>query len=88
MASYDGATLKVSELFRMGHSNASVCLWRLHGCVLDFMHLSATDVAQIATSTHFEGCPHLFGHVVHLKLHVCTFACVPLCECVHICVNT
>ena len=48
VASYDGAMLKVTELFIMAHSPANVCLWRLHGCVLHFMHLSAMGVAEIA----------------------------------------
>ena len=51
MASYDGATLRVPELF----SKANVCLWRLHGGVLDFIHLSATGLAEIAESTNLKG---------------------------------
>ena len=39
VVSYDGAKLKVTDLF-------NVCLWRLHGCELNFIHLSET------------GCPH------------------------------
>jgi hypothetical protein len=39
------------------------CLWRLHGCVLNFILLSATDVAEIVivsfeVITHLKGCPH------------------------------
>ena len=34
------------------HSTANVCLWRLHGCVLHFIHLSAMGVAEIAKSTN------------------------------------
>ena len=48
--SYDNATLKVST----NHSTASVCLWRSHGCALNFKHLSATGVAEIAESTHLK----------------------------------
>ena len=44
----------------------NVCLWRLHGCVLDFIYLSATDVAEIAESTHLKGCPHTFVYTVYL----------------------
>ena len=44
----------------------NVCLWRLHGCVLYFIHLSATNVAEIAESTILKGCPHTFGHVVYI----------------------
>ena len=51
-ASHDGATLKVAELFSMTHSTANVCLWRLHGCVLDLKHLSAMGVAEIAKFTN------------------------------------
>ena len=52
MASYDGAMLKVTELFNTAHSSANVCLWRLDGCVLDYIHLSAMGVAEIAESTN------------------------------------
>ena len=52
VVSYDGATLKVTELFSTAHSAANVCVWRLHGCVLDFMHLSAMGVAEIAELTN------------------------------------
>ena len=65
MASYDGATLKVTELFSTGHSTANV--WRLHGCVLDFIHLSATGVAEIAEYTNLMEGPHTFGHVVYIQ---------------------
>jgi hypothetical protein len=65
-AFYDSATLNVTELFSMGHSTANVCLWRLHGCVLNYIHRSATDVAEIAKSTNLKGCPHTYGHVVYL----------------------
>ena len=34
------------------------CIWSLHGCVLDFLHLSATGVAKIAKSTNLKWCPH------------------------------
>ena len=36
------------------------CLWRTHGCVLDFIDPSATGVAEIAESTNTKGCPHTF----------------------------
>jgi len=58
----------------MAHSTGSVCLWRLHGCVLDFIHLSAMGVAEIAESTNYKGCLHTFGHVIYVislgKSHV------------------
>ena len=38
-----------------GQSTVNVCLWRLHGRVLDFIHLSATVVAEIAEPTHLKG---------------------------------
>ena len=44
VASYDGAMLKVTELFSTGRSTANVGR-RLHGCVLDLIHLSAMGVA-------------------------------------------
>uniref|UniRef100_A0A8C7MUQ4 Zgc:85777 n=1 Tax=Oncorhynchus kisutch TaxID=8019 RepID=A0A8C7MUQ4_ONCKI len=57
------ACLGVSEV-RAGsdvasHSTANVCLWRLHGCVLDFIPLSATGVAEVAKSTNFKGWVHI-----------------------------
>jgi hypothetical protein len=60
VASYDGATLKVTELFSKGHSTAKVCLWRLHGGVLGVIRLSATGGAEIAESIDLKGCPHTF----------------------------
>ena len=63
VASYDGGTLKVTGLF----SKANVCLWRLHGCLLDFIHLSATGVAEIAESTHLKGCPYTFVYIVYIS---------------------
>ena len=65
MASYDGATLKVTELFSEAHSTANVWLWRLHGCLLDFIHLSATGVTEIAKSTNLKVCPHTFVYIVY-----------------------
>jgi hypothetical protein len=44
---------------------ATVCLWRLHGCLLDFILLSATGVAETAESTQLKGCQHTFGHLVY-----------------------
>jgi hypothetical protein len=32
--------------------------------VVDFIHLSATGVAEIAESTHLKGCPHTFVYIV------------------------
>ena len=65
VASYDGAMLKVTELFCKGHSTANVGLWRLHGCGLNFIHLSAAGVAEIAKSTNLNGCPHTFVYIVY-----------------------
>ena len=48
-----------------GHSTANVCLWRLHGCVLKFIVLSATGLAEIAESTNLKGCPHSFVYIVY-----------------------
>ena len=36
--------------------------------VLDFIHLSATGVAEIAKCTNLKGCPHNFVHIVYLYL--------------------
>ena len=60
------ATLKFTELLSTSHSTANVCLWRLRGCVLDFINLSATGLAEITKSTHLKGCPHTFVDVVYL----------------------
>jgi hypothetical protein len=46
--------------FSMGYSTANVWLWRLHGCVLDFIHQSAMGVAEIAESTNWTWCAHTF----------------------------
>jgi hypothetical protein len=35
--------------------------------VLDFIHISAAGVAEIAKSTHLKGCPHTFGDVLHVS---------------------
>jgi hypothetical protein len=64
VASYNGAMLKVTELLSKGHSIANVCLWRMHCCVLDFILLSATGVAEMAESMNLKWFPHTFGHVV------------------------
>lgn len=39
VASCDTATFKITELYSMVHSTAIVCLWTMHGYVLDFMRL-------------------------------------------------
>ena len=60
------------EFFSMGHSTANVCLQRLHGCVLDFIHLSAVGVSEKAESTNVKGCPHTFVYLVYIT-----------CACTH-----
>jgi hypothetical protein len=45
----------------------TVCLWRVHGCVLDFIHLSATCVAHIVKYSILKECAHTFG-----KCSVCS----------------
>ena len=60
MASYDGATLKVTELF----SKAIVTF--VYGCVLNFIYPSALGVAEIAKSTHLWGCPYTFVSIVYI----------------------
>ena len=45
---------------------ANVCLWRLHGCVLNCIHLSATGVAEMAESINLKECPHTFVYIVYL----------------------
>jgi hypothetical protein len=66
VSSYDGAMLKVPELF----NKAILLPMFVYGdCVLDFIHLSATGVAEIAKSTHLKGCPHTYVYIVSLTVH-------------------
>jgi hypothetical protein len=59
VASYDGATLKVTELF----SKAILLSVFVYGdCMATF--LSATFVAEIGKSTNLKGCPHTFVYIV------------------------
>ena len=60
--------LKVTELSSVGHSTANVCLWRLHGCVLNFINLSPTGVAEITESTTLKGCPHTFIYSLSFQI--------------------
>ena len=65
MAYYDGAMLKVTELF----SKAILVLMFVYGdcmTVLDFIHLSATGVAEIAESTNLKVRPHTFVFKVYI----------------------
>jgi hypothetical protein len=57
--SYDGATLKVTELFSKAIL-LPMFLWRLHGCVFDFIHLSATRLAVILLWNLINLCSHLW----------------------------
>ena len=57
VASYDGVTLKVTELF----SNAILQPMFVYG-VLDFINLSAMGVAEIADYTHLKA--------VHILLYL------------------
>ena len=66
VASYDGATLKVIELFCKAIL-LPVFVYGdcMHGCVLNFIHHSA--MAEIAESTHLKGCTHTFVYMVHIS---------------------
>ena len=55
-----------------GHSTANVCLWRLHGSVLDL------GVAEIAESTNLKGCPHTFVYIVYCT---CQYIHPQACHC-------
>lgn len=68
VASYDSATFKDPELLRTTHSTANVCLWKLHGYMLDFIHLLAMAVAETPELDHLEGCPHTFGYIQQFAL--------------------
>lgn len=45
---------KVTTLFSMTHSNATACLWRMHGLLLDFMHLLAMGMTETSELIHLE----------------------------------
>jgi hypothetical protein len=47
-------------------ATANVCVWRLHVCELDFTHLSATSVAEIAETNNLKGCPHTCVYIVYI----------------------
>ena len=47
------------------------CLWRLHGGVLNFIHMSATGEAEIAKYTYLKGCPHTFVYIVYVVEYAC-----------------
>ena len=69
-ASYDSATLKVTELFSKAILLPMFVYWDCIGFVLNFIHLSATGVDQIAKSTNLKGCPHTFACIVYLNKKV------------------
>ena len=69
MASYGGATLKVTELFSKSILLPMFVYGDCMAVLLDFIHLSATVVAEIAESTNLKGSQHTFGHIVYLKIH-------------------
>ena len=52
MASYGSAMF--TEFLRITHS-ASVCLWRVHGYLIDFMHILAMGVAETLNSMDRRG---------------------------------
>ena len=63
MGSYDGASQSLSSSVR-----AVLLPMFVYGCVLDFIHLSARVMDEIAKTTNLKVCPHTFvcGHVVYL----------------------
>ena len=65
MASYGGATLKVTELF----SKAILLTMFVYGdflavCLI-FIYLSTTGVTEIAKSTNLKWCPQTFVYIVY-----------------------
>ena len=58
VASCDGAMLKVTKLFSKAILLPMFVYRDCMAVFLDFIHLSATGVAEIAKSTHLKGCPH------------------------------
>ena len=67
--SYDGAVLKVNELF----SKAILLPMFVYGDCMAvwsiFKDLSATGVAEMVKYTNWKGCPHTFVHIVYCKPH-------------------
>lgn len=59
-------TMPAFELFSMTHATANVCLRRLHGSVLNLMHLFAMGVAKTPELNNQEGCGLTFGHITYL----------------------
>ena len=49
---------------------ANVCLWRLHGCVLDYIYLSTTGVVEIAKATNLMGCPHTCFYIYSVSTSI------------------
>ena len=67
MASYDSATLKVTEIF----SKAILLPMFVYGDVLNFIHVSAKGLTKIAESTNLKGFPHTlyiqkYVHILHV----------------------
>ena len=65
MSSYDGGTLKVTELF----SKAILLPMFVYGdymavCSI-FIHLAVTGVVEMSESTHLKGYPHTFVFIVY-----------------------
>jgi hypothetical protein len=69
VSSYDGATLKVTDLFSKAIL-LPIFVWKLHGYVLDVIHLSAMGVAEIVKSTNVKVSPHTFVYIVYILRHV------------------
>ena len=61
VASYDSGMFKVTKLVSTTHSTANVCLWSLHGYVLDLMHLLAVNVAERGV--------HIFLAILKIKAY-------------------
>ena len=56
--------LKVTELFRIGHSTANVCLWSSH-----VSNRCGIAECEIAEYTKLNWCPHTFGTKLNSYLH-------------------
>jgi hypothetical protein len=57
--------LKATELFSKAILLPTVCLWRLHGGVFNFIHLSAMGLAEIDKGL-LKGCPHIFTYIEYV----------------------
>lgn len=89
MASYDIATFKVNEFFSTTLTDTNVFLWRLHGCVHEFMYLFYMTlkpdlIIRGASAYLWPYSIFLFVNLLHVTLELHTET--PLDKCTNICI--